>query len=68
MAFPVQDRRLEALIFCGNEIFCYLDENLKLTPQTIFDKTAPIEELEEMHELVSMITDLLGIPLELFGR
>lgn len=68
MAFPVQDRRLEALIFCGNEIFRYLDENLKLTPQTISDKTAPIEELEEMHELVSMITDLLGIPLELFGR
>lgn len=52
VAFPVQDKRLEALIFCGNEIFRYLDENLKLTPQTISDKTAPIEELEEMHELV----------------
>lgn len=52
VAFPVQEKRLEALIFCGNEIFQYLDENLKLTPQTISDKTAPIEELEEMHELV----------------
>lgn len=52
VAFPVQEKRLEALIFCGSEIFHYLDENLKLTPQTISDKTAPIEELEEMHELV----------------
>jgi len=68
VAFPVQEKRLEALIFCGSEIFSYLDENLKLTPQTISDKTAPIEELEEMHELVSMITDFFSILMRLFSK
>ncbi len=52
VAFPVQEKILEALIHCGNEILHYVDENLKLTLQTINDKTIPIEELEEIPELV----------------
>ncbi|KAL2613161.1 hypothetical protein R1flu_024853 [Riccia fluitans] len=52
MAFSGQKKRLEALIYCGNEIFIYLDDNLKLTPQTISDKTTPIEESIEKHERV----------------
>ncbi|GLJ37723.1 hypothetical protein SUGI_0766400 [Cryptomeria japonica] len=72
-AFPVQEKRLEALAFCENEIFLYLDENFKLTPQTISDKTAPTEELEEMHQrvvsssmlaLASLLDVLLGPPLQ----
>ncbi|XP_042375338.1 E3 ubiquitin-protein ligase listerin-like isoform X1 [Zingiber officinale] len=49
-AFPMQERRLDALMFCVNEIFLYLDENLKLTPQTMFDKAIPADELEDMHQ------------------
>ncbi|XP_042375342.1 E3 ubiquitin-protein ligase listerin-like isoform X4 [Zingiber officinale] len=46
----MQERRLDALMFCVNEIFLYLDENLKLTPQTMFDKAIPADELEDMHQ------------------
>ncbi|XP_043725325.1 E3 ubiquitin-protein ligase listerin isoform X2 [Telopea speciosissima] len=51
-AFPAQDKRLDALILCTNEIFLYLEENLKLTPQTMSDKAAPLDELEETHQQV----------------
>ncbi|XP_009417968.2 E3 ubiquitin-protein ligase listerin isoform X1 [Musa acuminata AAA Group] len=49
-AFPAQERRLDALMFCVNEIFLYLDENLKLTPQSMVDKAIPADELEDMHQ------------------
>ncbi|GJZ50358.1 hypothetical protein Tco_0604548 [Tanacetum coccineum] len=32
-AFPAQDKRLDALMLCTDEVFMYLGENLKLTPQ-----------------------------------
>ncbi|KAJ4978445.1 hypothetical protein NE237_009225 [Protea cynaroides] len=51
-AFPAQEKRLDALILCTNEVFLYLEENLKLTPQTMSDKAAPLDELEETHQLV----------------
>ncbi|KAL3679930.1 hypothetical protein R1sor_022886 [Riccia sorocarpa] len=60
MAFSVQKKRLEVLIFCGNEIFAYLDDNLKLTPQTISDKATPIEESTEKFERV-VSCSLLGL-------
>ncbi|KAF8397167.1 hypothetical protein HHK36_016074 [Tetracentron sinense] len=48
-AFSAQEKRLDALILCTSEIFLYLEENLKLTPQAMSDKAAPLDELEEMH-------------------
>ncbi|KAJ8751318.1 hypothetical protein K2173_016502 [Erythroxylum novogranatense] len=51
-AFPSQEKRLDALILCASEIFVYLEENLKLTPEGMSDKTAPSDELEEMHRQV----------------
>ncbi|KAI3987208.1 hypothetical protein MKX01_031692 [Papaver californicum] len=51
-AFAAPEKRLDALILCTSEIFLYLEENLKLTPQTISDKATPVDELEEMHQLV----------------
>lgn len=39
-------------MLCVNEIFLYLDENLKLTPQAMSDKATPIDELEDMHHRV----------------
>ncbi|PIA58085.1 hypothetical protein AQUCO_00500192v1 [Aquilegia coerulea] len=70
-AFPVQEKRLDALILCTNEIFTYLEENLKLTPETISsDKAAPLDELEEIHFCV-ISTSLLALATLvdiLFGR
>ncbi|KAK1272073.1 E3 ubiquitin-protein ligase listerin [Acorus gramineus] len=51
-AFPAQEKRLDALILCTTEIFLYLDENLKLTPQAMSEKTMPKDELQEMHQRV----------------
>ncbi|CAN6467178.1 unnamed protein product [Victoria cruziana] len=51
-AFPAKERRLEALILCEKEVFMYLDENLKLKPQSMSDKVTPADELEEMHQRV----------------
>ncbi|KAI3927104.1 hypothetical protein MKX01_029872 [Papaver californicum] len=51
-AFAAPEKRLDALILCTSEIFLYLEENLKLTPQTISDKATPGDELEEMHQRV----------------
>lgn len=53
-AFPAKERRLEALILCEKEVFMYLDENLKLKPQSMSDKVTPADELEEMHQRVSI--------------
>ncbi|WOK95851.1 E3 ubiquitin-protein ligase [Canna indica] len=69
-AFPAQERRLDALMFCVNEIFLYLDENLKSTPQAMFDKAIPADELEDMHQratsssllaVATLIDILLGV-------
>lgn len=46
-------------MFCVNEIFLYLDENLKLTPQAMFDKVIPADELEDMHQRVGVWISLL---------
>ncbi|XP_008782594.2 E3 ubiquitin-protein ligase listerin isoform X1 [Phoenix dactylifera] len=72
-AFPAAERRLDALMLCVNEIFLYLDENLKLTPQSMSDKATPIDELEDMHHRVisssllavaTLVDILLGVKLE----
>ena len=51
-AFPAQEKRLDALILCTTEIFIYLEENLKLTPQNLSDKAAASDELEEIYQQV----------------
>ncbi|KAK9280494.1 hypothetical protein L1049_014186 [Liquidambar formosana] len=51
-AFPAQEKRLDALMLCTAEIFIYLEENLKLTPQNMSDKAVAFDELEEMHQQV----------------
>ncbi|KAB5512949.1 hypothetical protein DKX38_029977 [Salix brachista] len=52
-AFPAQEKRLDALILCTSEIFMYLEENLKHTPQSMSsDKVTALDELEEMHQQV----------------
>lgn len=43
------------MILCASEIFLYLDENLKLTPQAMSDKAAPMDELEDMHQRVGIL-------------
>lgn len=50
--FPAQEKRLDALILCTTEIFMYLEENLKLTPQSLSDKAVAMDELEEMYQQV----------------
>ncbi|CAI8583764.1 unnamed protein product [Vicia faba] len=50
--FPAQEKRLDALILCTAEIFMYLEENLKLTPQSLSDKAVAVDELEEMYQQV----------------
>ncbi|CAH2069534.1 unnamed protein product [Thlaspi arvense] len=49
-AFPAQEKRLDALNLCSSEIFAYLEENLKLTPQNLSDKALASDELEEMYQ------------------
>ncbi|KAF7816195.1 E3 ubiquitin-protein ligase listerin [Senna tora] len=51
-AFPSQEKRLDALILCTKEIFMYLEDNLKLTPQNLSDKATALDELEEMYQQV----------------
>ncbi|XP_022848921.1 E3 ubiquitin-protein ligase listerin [Olea europaea var. sylvestris] len=51
-AFPAQEKRLDALMLYAAEIFLYIEENLKLTPQSLSDKTIASDELEEMHQQV----------------
>jgi hypothetical protein len=51
-AFPAQERRLDALVLCTSEIFMYLEENLKLTPQSLSDKAVALDELQEIHQQV----------------
>ncbi|KAI5434998.1 E3 ubiquitin-protein ligase listerin isoform X1 [Lathyrus oleraceus] len=50
--FPAQEKRLDVLILCTTEIFMYLEENLKLTPQSLSDKAVAVDELEEMYQQV----------------
>ncbi|KZV39908.1 hypothetical protein F511_04548 [Dorcoceras hygrometricum] len=49
-AFPAQERRLDALMLYSSEIFTCIEENLKLTPQSLSDKGNASDELEEMHQ------------------
>ncbi|GAB4824288.1 hypothetical protein Ancab_007175 [Ancistrocladus abbreviatus] len=51
-AFPTQEKRIDALMFCTAEIFVYLEENLKLTPESMADIAAAPDELADMHERV----------------
>ncbi|PWA65835.1 Armadillo-like helical [Artemisia annua] len=51
-AFPAQDKRLDALMLCTDEVFMYLGENLKLTPQSMSEKAVALDELQEMHQQV----------------
>lgn len=51
-AFQAPDKRLEALMLCTNEIFTYIEENLRLTPQSLSDKVIAADESEEMHQQV----------------
>ncbi|KAG8387925.1 hypothetical protein BUALT_Bualt02G0072000 [Buddleja alternifolia] len=51
-AFPAQERRIDALMLYSTEIFTYIEENLKLTPQSLSDKATASDELEEMHRQV----------------
>ncbi|XP_060206970.1 E3 ubiquitin-protein ligase listerin isoform X1 [Lycium barbarum] len=51
-AFPAQDKRLDVLILYTSEIFRYIEEILKLTPQSMSDKNVASDELEEMHKQV----------------
>ncbi|KAH6766101.1 hypothetical protein C2S52_017084 [Perilla frutescens var. hirtella] len=51
-AFPAQEKRVDALMFYSAEIFTYIEENLKLTPQSLSDKATASDELEEMHQQV----------------
>ncbi|GAV58652.1 zf-RING_2 domain-containing protein [Cephalotus follicularis] len=51
-AFPAQEKRLNAIILCTSEIFMYLEENLRLTPQILSDKAVALDELGEMHQQV----------------
>lgn len=51
-AFPTQEKRQDVLILCTSEIFIYIEENLKLTPQSMSDKMTAQDELEEMHRQV----------------
>lgn len=39
-------------MLCITDIFLYLDEQLKLTPQAMSDKATPMDELEDMHQRV----------------
>ncbi|KAL6195350.1 hypothetical protein ACLB2K_030969 [Fragaria x ananassa] len=50
--FSAPEKRLDALILCTAEIFVYLEENLRLTPQSMSDKGTALDELQEMHQQV----------------
>ncbi|GAB2242261.1 hypothetical protein Droror1_Dr00019036 [Drosera rotundifolia] len=52
VAFPTQEKKLEALFFCTEEIFTYLDDTLKLTQDNMLDLAAASDELTEMHQQV----------------
>lgn len=73
-AFPAQEKRLDALLICATEVFIYLEENLKLTPQNLSDKAIALDELEEMHQqvisssLLALATLLDVLVCEHFGR
>uniref|UniRef100_A0A1D1ZG63 E3 ubiquitin-protein ligase listerin n=2 Tax=Anthurium amnicola TaxID=1678845 RepID=A0A1D1ZG63_9ARAE len=74
-AFSSQEKRFDALVLCRSEIFLYLDENLRLKPQEMMDKSIPMDQLEEMHQLVisssllsvaTLVDVLLGIKLPIY--
>ncbi|XP_074269259.1 E3 ubiquitin-protein ligase listerin [Silene latifolia] len=70
VAFPSHEKRLDALMFCTSEVFEYLGDNLKLTPQSMADLAVASDELTEMHQrvisssllaLATLIDVLLGL-------
>lgn len=50
----MQERRVDALMIYSAEIFMYIEENLKLTPENLSDKATAPDELEEMYQQVMM--------------
>ncbi|GMG98174.1 hypothetical protein Nepgr_000014 [Nepenthes gracilis] len=72
-AFPTQERRIDALMFCTAEIFMHLEDNLKLTPESMSNLAAASDELAEMHQqvisssllaLATLLDVLIGIDHE----
>ncbi|KAK4595116.1 hypothetical protein RGQ29_018753 [Quercus rubra] len=61
VAFPAQEKRLDALILCTNEIFMYLEEYLKLTPEHMSDKAVALDELKEMHQRNGALAEAIRI-------
>ncbi|KAL8531325.1 hypothetical protein ACS0TY_008085 [Phlomoides rotata] len=51
-AFPSQEKRVDALMVYATDIFTHIEENLKLTPQSLSDKETAADELEEMYQQV----------------
>ncbi|KAL6501147.1 hypothetical protein OROHE_025077 [Orobanche hederae] len=65
--FPAQERRVDALMLYSTEIFTYIEENLKLTPQSLSDIATAPDELEEMHqEVISSSLLALSAVLDVF--
>ncbi|XP_078436536.1 HEAT/U-box domain-containing protein isoform X2 [Wolffia australiana] len=58
--FSSQEKRLDALVLCASEVFLYLDENLRIKPQEMMEKSIPPDELEEMYNHV-ISSSLLAI-------
>ncbi|KNA05184.1 hypothetical protein SOVF_192710 [Spinacia oleracea] len=73
VAFPTQEKRLDALIFCAPEVFEYLEDNLKLTQKGMADLATASDELVEMHPrvisssllaLATLLDVLIGVQSE----
>lgn len=58
-AFPSQEKRVDALMVYATDLFTYIEENLKLTPQSLSDKETAADELEEMYQQVKMSVVLI---------
>lgn len=65
-AFPAPEKRLHALNLCSAEIFAYLEENLKLTPQNLSDKAIASDELEEMYQQVLHLGGSSSLKVQIF--
>jgi hypothetical protein len=53
IAFQEPAKRLDALMFCANEVLMHIDALIKFSPHTIADKSTPIEESTKIYEQVS---------------
>eukprot|EP00250_Pteridium_aquilinum_P021475 c25138_g1_i1 orf=481-6414(-) len=52
VAFQGPPKRLEALMFCASDVLTHIDGLFKLSPQTISEKSIPIEESTKKYDLV----------------